>query len=298
MTLVSQKYANIIRAVSGTVTVEVNDCVLEVTTASVAATINLQAFTPSAWSTQYKLYVVDASANAGTNNITIIPPAGYTINGQSSAIINTNGGSAIVRIVDNGKYITQLSNFSSTSLPMPFMYNKKLLQTALTNYIPVISAGTYSVVSGQQITGFDTTVASNLTGWDATTGVWTVPSTGYYSLNAKLITRLLSTNKNSIIAGDGNGWMTTQEYPSGVGIVSIAIVVEQGQRVVCADKQVVQSSNISDINICCTQNVFGLTAGDLVSVYVLNKTNRDMYGMAAVVGQPDCIIDFSITKIS
>lgn len=301
--LPEQKYKNEIRIVSGTVNVEPEDSVLRVTTTSVAATINLQTIPTDHWSTQYKLYIVDDSGNAGTNNITIVAPAGFTINGSSTAIINQNNGSAIVRVVSNTAYQAQLSSFSSTNTPMPYMYSQKLLNNPATNYIPVVASGVNSVMTSQQITAYDSTVNSNLAGFNATTGVFTVPSSGYYSVNAKLITRLLSTSVDSLVDGSSAGWMSGSAYPDGLGMVSVAVIVGVPggsvgtPRMICADKQVAQNFNVADINIGCSQNVYFLTAGEQISVYALNKTNHGIFGFASRAGQPDCLIDFSLTKI-
>lgn len=299
MTLFSQKYANTIRTVSGTVSVEPTDVVLNVTTSSVAATLNLQEFTSNYWSTQYKLYVFDASGNAGTNNITIVAPSGYTINGGPSAIINVNNGSAIIRIVSNLTYQAQLSSFSNTSLPLPYFTAKKLLQSAVT-YVAIAGASTYSVTSGTSITGYTTSANNNLLGFDPTTGVWTVPTSGYYSIGAKMITRI-NADVNTLTNSGGSYWMSSPAFDGGSGFVSIGIIVRAGggasTQVVTAEKQLV-TMKISDINIECTQNLYYFTVGDLVSVQVLNKTDLAIDGIAASPGSPDCLIDFSATKIS
>jgi hypothetical protein len=69
----------------------------------------LQEIPDDYYSTQYKLYVVDLSANANTNNITIDAPSGHTINGSSSFVINANSASVVISIVANKTYICQYS---------------------------------------------------------------------------------------------------------------------------------------------------------------------------------------------
>jgi hypothetical protein len=108
-TLPSQQYSNISRTVSGTPIVSPSDEILLCDTSIDVVTINLLDIPAGAWNSIYKLYVIDASNNAATKNITINAPSGYTINGSASVVINTNGGSALVRIVADTKYLAQLN---------------------------------------------------------------------------------------------------------------------------------------------------------------------------------------------
>ncbi|MES2287561.1 MAG: hypothetical protein V4547_17840 [Bacteroidota bacterium] len=298
--LPEQKYVNPERTVSGTVNVETEDCVLNVTTSSVAATINLQTI-PAKWNTIYKLFIKDASGNAATNNITIVAPAGYTINGLATATINTNNGSCIVRIVNATTYQGQLSSFSGTNTPLPYLYARKDLINPLTTYVAVPASGVNSVVSTPRITTYDSVISSNIAGFDSTTGIWTVAENGLYSLNAKMVTRLLESSVDSLADGLGQGWMSGSEFPAGLGAMAIAVIKfvsgEGYPQVICSDKQPVLNAIISDINVGCTQNVYYLTAGQTVGVFVLNKTNHAVVGLASRIGSPDCLIDFSITKI-
>lgn len=108
--LPANKYANTSRSVSGTVTVETTDSILNVDTSSIAATINLQEFVSGYWSTEYVLYVVDASSNAATNNITVAAPSGYTINGSSTLVLSTSGIRCRITISSNNSYLASTSN--------------------------------------------------------------------------------------------------------------------------------------------------------------------------------------------
>lgn len=119
MQLYSTSYKNLFRNVSGTITVNNDDCILYCNTSSGAVIINLIDIPTNYWSTQYKLYVVDNSNNAATNNITINAPSGFTINGSSSFVINTNGQSCIVTVSSNTNYIVQ-SSVTSGSTPITF----------------------------------------------------------------------------------------------------------------------------------------------------------------------------------
>ena len=107
MSLYAQQYPNPSRIVTGTPIIYNDDVVLYCNTSSGPVTINLLDIPNDYWMTTYKLYVVDNSNNASTNNITINAGTGQTINAQSSVTINTNGGSAIVRISGNTQYVCE-----------------------------------------------------------------------------------------------------------------------------------------------------------------------------------------------
>jgi len=108
--LFEQKYPNNIRQISGLNNIPFqDDVVLEVDTTLGAASINLLDIPVNGgfgyWSTQYKLYIVDKSNNAGVNNITVNAPVGSKINGGASFTISSNGASLIVRVASNLNYV-------------------------------------------------------------------------------------------------------------------------------------------------------------------------------------------------
>ena len=105
MSMYSTVYENPSRIVTGTPTIYNDDVVLYCNTSSGAVTINLLDIPNDYWLTTWKLYIVDYSNNAGTNNITINAGSGQTINALSSVIIDVNGGSAIVRISGNTTFV-------------------------------------------------------------------------------------------------------------------------------------------------------------------------------------------------
>jgi len=108
--LQSQKYPNNSRTISGAINiVRTDDVTLLCNTSSGIVGMSLQEIPNDYYSTQYKLYVVDLSANASTNNITIDAPSGHTINGASSFVINANSASVVISIVANKTYICQYS---------------------------------------------------------------------------------------------------------------------------------------------------------------------------------------------
>lgn len=114
MALFSTPYPNPSRVVSGTPQLFADDVVLLCNTSSSAVTINLLEIPADYWNTTWKLYVVDNSSNAGTNNITINAPSGYTINNQASVVINQNDGECVVRISSNTSFLAEF-NYQTTS---------------------------------------------------------------------------------------------------------------------------------------------------------------------------------------
>jgi hypothetical protein len=113
MALFSTTYKNPSRIVSGTPQLFADDVVLLCNTSGSAVVINLLEIPADYWNTTWKLYVVDNSSNAGTNNITINAPSGYTINNQASVVINQNDGECVVRISSNTSFLAEF-NYQTT----------------------------------------------------------------------------------------------------------------------------------------------------------------------------------------
>ena len=107
MSMYSTLYQNPSRIVTGTPIIYNDDVVLYCDTSAGAVTINLLDIPNNYWLTTWKLYIVDNSNNASTNNITINAGTGQTINAVASVVVNTNGGSAIVRISGNTTYVCE-----------------------------------------------------------------------------------------------------------------------------------------------------------------------------------------------
>ncbi len=103
----AQQYENPSRIVTGTPVLTNDDVVLYCDTSTGSVTINLLDIPNNYWMTTWKLYVVDYSNNASTNNITINAGNGQTINAQSSIKLSVNGGSCIVRITGNTTFICE-----------------------------------------------------------------------------------------------------------------------------------------------------------------------------------------------
>jgi hypothetical protein len=106
MILNSTKYKNPQRTISGLLNAVSNaDTIILCDTSLGAVAIELLEIPFDQWSTTYKVYIVDLSNNAGTNNITITAPIGFTINNQSSLVINTNGGYVTISVSSNTGYL-------------------------------------------------------------------------------------------------------------------------------------------------------------------------------------------------
>ena len=115
MALFSTTYKNPSRVVSGTPQMFADDVVLLCNTSSSAVTINLLEIPADYWNTTWKLYVVDNSSNAGTNNITINAPSGYTIDNQASVVIDQNDGECVIRISSNTSFLAEFNYQTNSS---------------------------------------------------------------------------------------------------------------------------------------------------------------------------------------
>jgi hypothetical protein len=128
MSLPATKYPTNMRVVTGTPIIYNDDVVLLCDTSAGAVTINLLDIPNDYWSTQYKLYVIDNSNNAGTHNITINAGSGQTINGASSVVISSDGGQYLVRISSNTSYIAELNGCCGAGgLALHLVTNAQLL---------------------------------------------------------------------------------------------------------------------------------------------------------------------------
>jgi hypothetical protein len=178
MQLYSTTYKNQFRIVSGTLTINNDDCILYCDTSSGAVTINLIDIPSNFWSTQYKLYVVDNSNNAGSNNITINAPTGFTINGSASLILSINGESAIVRVSGNTTYIAEISNSNATAIPFEG-----------TNWSFVYGNGSHTANATQLQNAYTTakTKTPNGSPLSATNRFTIIVGSGYYSFSSNLV---------------------------------------------------------------------------------------------------------------
>lgn len=105
--LFSQQYNKQSRTITGVGNLLFqDDVILLCNTTTGAVSLTLLDIPANVWSTQSKLYVVDSGNNASVNNITINAPVGFTVNGQASTTINTNGGCVIINPVSNTNYLS------------------------------------------------------------------------------------------------------------------------------------------------------------------------------------------------
>ena len=111
--LPSTKYINVERTVTVSTVVEDSDQVLNCDTTLAAVTVNLKMIPTNYWSTMYRLYIKDSGNNAATNNITIVAPTGYKVNGASSFVISTNSASAVLQITSDTDYLCTIGASSS-----------------------------------------------------------------------------------------------------------------------------------------------------------------------------------------
>ena len=115
MTMFATQYPNNSRTVVGTPILFNDDCILLCDTNVGPVTINLSEIAQNYWNTTWKLYVVDKSGNASTNNITINAGVGQTINNSASLTISTNNESVLIRVVNNSAFIATSTGGGGTS---------------------------------------------------------------------------------------------------------------------------------------------------------------------------------------
>lgn len=139
--LSSQAYQSISRTVSGTPDISADDQVLLCDTSSGAVVINLLQIPANRWQTTWKLYIIDSTGNAATNNITINAGSGQKINGEDSYVISTNSAYVTVTINGNAKYLCS----SSTANPS----GNQNAPIALTNAQLLALIAAETVVVGQ-----------------------------------------------------------------------------------------------------------------------------------------------------
>ena len=116
MILDSQKYQNTTRTITGLVNFVFNtDTIVICDTTLGPVQIELLEIPANSWNTTRKFYFLD-SGNATTNNITITAPAGFTINGQSTLVLNANNQNALVRVGSNTDYLAYTSTGNGSNL--------------------------------------------------------------------------------------------------------------------------------------------------------------------------------------
>ena len=156
MPLFQQKYPNNIRTIGSVVNPNIvfpDDVTLLCDTTLGAVNILLQPIPyqqlnpldpPNLWvgfyNTQYQLYVVDYGNNSTVNNITISAPVGFTINGQPSVTLASNGASYLIVVGSQTNYLALYGGMISGASP---------LLISLTNAQLLTLINTNTVVAGQ-----------------------------------------------------------------------------------------------------------------------------------------------------
>lgn len=136
--LYQQAYQNVIRTISGVNNVvSPDDYVLWCDTSAGAVIVELPTIPANYWSAQWRISIVDKSFNASVNSITINAPVGYTINGQSSAVILSNGAGYIIMVSSNTNYAG--------------LYSGAISGTTTTQLINITNAGLLALASAGTI---------------------------------------------------------------------------------------------------------------------------------------------------
>lgn len=215
MSLYAQIYPNPSRIVSGTITINNDDVVLYCDTSSAAVTINLISIPSGYWMTTWKLYVVDNSNNAGTNNITINAPSGFLINGQSSLTLNANKQTALIRIASNTNFIAYTSTGNGSNLAVLNQGSLITSSASSMNFVGIQASASGSAVTVQNnfISGtyvqISALIASNSL----------IPSQGYQITNAlygtipvkNIAVYLIATSTNELSLS-GSGYFYNADY--------------------------------------------------------------------------------------
>jgi len=159
MPLFEQKYPNNIRTISGLINpVFQDDVTLLCDTSAGAVNIQLLSIpytipnplaTPNQYigfyNTQYQLYVVDYGNNSLVNNITITAPLGFTINGQPSVTLASNGASYLIVIGSQTNYLALYGGLISGTTPLLIsLTNAQMLNLIATN---TVVAGQFYLVT-------------------------------------------------------------------------------------------------------------------------------------------------------
>jgi hypothetical protein len=220
MSLYAQQYPNPSRVVSGTITINNDDVVLYCNTSSAAVVINLIAIPSNYWMTTWKLYVVDNSNNASTNNITINAPSGFLINGQSSLTLNSNKQTALIRIATNTDFIAYTSTGNGSNLAVLNQGTLITSSASSMNFVGIQASASGSAVTIQN--NFISGTYAQITALATANSL--IPSQGYQITNAlygtlpvkniAIYLTAISTNELSLT---GSGYFYNADY-DGVGV--------------------------------------------------------------------------------
>ncbi len=226
MILGSQKYQNTSRTITGLLNdVYTSDVLLFCDTSAGAVSLNLLEIPSGFWNTNYKLYVIDLSNNAQTNNITIIAPVGYQINNSNNFAISINGGIALIRIVNNTDYSVE-TNYGAGGLAV---LNEGVLLTPNATSMDFIGSYVNATNVGSAVSVFIQPSIISLTYIQLQTAITnsTLIAGQVYSITNAIFIQttsetapiyLIATSTNTI-GSSGHGYFLNADY-QGTGVYS------------------------------------------------------------------------------
>jgi hypothetical protein len=214
-------------------------------------------------------------------------------------LIDTAAGMNFKTAVATSTELPLSGNTLNAAASLPYLYAVLIMTNSSIVYLPIngtLTTTPRSVLNGTAITNFSSS-AGTITGFTTSTGIWIVPTTGYYYLSANLIIRLNETDIDSNVNSGGVSWV--DPLPADQGSMAIGIIqlpnLSATSIVALSSKQHI-TNEISDINIT-TSGLISATAGDSISVKVLNKTLVDVFGFASSPAIEDMRIEFTIIKV-
>ncbi len=247
-------------------------------------------------------------SGGAVSNVSATAPITSTGGGTPviSTSMNTNkligrstAGVGVMEEITLGANLSISGGTLNAATSLMYLYSVLTMNNPATNYLPIngtLTTTPRSVLNGTAITNFSSS-AGTITGFTTSTGIWIVPTTGYYYLSANLIIRLNETDIDDNVNAGGVSWV--DPLPAEQGSMAIGIIqlpnLSATSIVALSNKQHI-TNQISDINIT-TSGLISATAGDEISVKVLNKTLVDVFGFASSPSIEDMRIEFTIIKV-
>lgn len=202
-------------------------------------------------------------------------------------------GSFLVNAVDNSG-----ASKTDVTIANQYLYARLDMTNPASPYIApsgTLGSTPRSILNGLTIDKYGTVDNSGITGFVAASGIWTVPTSGYYFVSGNLITRINETDIDSNVDAGGQSWVAGAE----IGFMAVGIIrtpsLSATSDVLHSNKQYV-TELISDINVMTSGLVY-LQQGDEVSLKVLNKTNVTIYGFASSVSIENMKVEFSAVRV-
>jgi hypothetical protein len=160
------------------------------------------------------------SGNASTNNITITAPAGFTINGQSTLVLNVNNQNALVRVGSNTDYLASTSTGIGSNLAVLNQGVQITPSAASMNFLGIQATAVGNAVTIQNnfISGTYAQILALATANNL------IPSQGYQITNAlygslptKNIAVYLEAISSNELSLSGSGYFFNADY-DGAGV--------------------------------------------------------------------------------